>query len=80
MSHCILKSSIPAQRGIFTDIADIADSYWCWVRNKLTSAGTRHKSSEGWMISEFGTSNVTVFHAVDDDEQSYYDTCRKLKN
>jgi hypothetical protein len=53
-------------------MADMAESYWWWAKNKLTSSfdGRIGRNKEGWTISEFGTKNVTVFHH-DDDATDY---------
>jgi len=70
MSHRILKTSIPPQRGVFTDMADMAESYWCWAGNQLTSSfgrGWGQGKSDGWTITEFRTNHVTVFHANDEE-------------
>ena len=71
MSHRILKTDIPTHRGVFNDMADMAESYWWWARNKLTSSfdGRIGRNKDGWTISEFGTKNVTVFHATDIEEE-----------
>lgn len=71
MSHRILKTSLPEQRGLLSDVSDMAESYWYWAKNKLMETwsirkgeGSRRKNE--WTISEFRTDNVVVHHAIDD--------------
>ena len=78
MSHRILKSEPPGPRGLFTDAADMAESYWYWAKNKLVGQW-REKDDVNWKRnntnsrkewSTFKTSSVVVYHANDDEDSS----------
>ncbi len=75
MSHRILKTGPPEPRGLFTDVADMAESYWYWAKNKLAGPW-QEKGDPNWKRnnsglrkewSTFKTNNVVVYHANDDD-------------
>ena len=75
MSHRILKTGISEPRGVLTDAADMAESYWYWAKNKLMS-NWHDKDDLNWKRnnsnirkewSTYKTSNVVVHHANDDD-------------
>ncbi len=75
MSHHILKTGPPEPRGLFTDAADMAESYWYWAKNKLAGPWQekgdpnwkRNNSSTRKEWSTFKTNNGVVYHANDDD-------------
>ena len=59
MSHRILKLNTPQPRGLFNDISDMAESYWCWTKNKLTGSWTGSKEdSDDWRISDVRTGKM----------------------
>lgn len=70
MSHRILKPDAPASRGVFSDVSDMAESYYWWARNSITGAWTwRKKKTSEWTISEFRTDNTVVHHANTEEDE-----------
>ena len=71
MSHRILKTGINEPRGLFIDISDAAESYYYWMKDRLSTSwkvSNETKLENGFSISEYRTSNVVVHHATDDDD------------
>jgi hypothetical protein len=71
MSHRILKTGINEPRGLFIDISDAAESYYYWMKDRLSTPWKVSKETplkNGFSISEYRTSNVVVHHATDDDD------------
>jgi hypothetical protein len=70
MSHRILKSNAPGHRGLLSDFSDMAESYWCWAKNKVTVPWASRK--EEWTIPEFGNGNGKTTRCVGDRDKNQF--------
>ena len=66
MSHRILKPTMTEPQGIFTDLSDIAEGYYYWVKNEIAGSWLDFKRSKGWTIH--ASDRWTIHHATDDDD------------
>ncbi len=71
MSHCILKTNMTEPKGLLSDLSDIAEGYFYWMKNELSRPWLDFKRAKGG-------DNWVVHHATDDDDEEKNPTNRQL--